>query len=85
MIEWAQIWTLVGVNATLFAAAIAVVIWMRTESRNDYRHLHDIQREDRKDLLMLIEAIKDEVKAIRDEMKDFHNRMCAIEERNKGK
>lgn len=35
-------------------------------------------RSDTRHMLSLIEAIKDE-------MKDFHGRLCSIEERNKGK
>ncbi len=30
-------------------------------------------------------AIRDDISAIHLEMKDFHGRLCAIEERNKGK
>jgi hypothetical protein len=42
---------------------------------------------DRRDILTLIRSIQDEtnanLKAIQDEMKDFHGRLCAIEERKK--
>lgn len=31
----------------------------------------------------LISAIRDDVRAIHQEMKDFHGRLCAIEERRK--
>lgn len=48
-------------------------IWNRAESRNDIRHL------DAK-----IDAIRELTHAINLEVKDFHNRLCAIEEkRNK--
>jgi len=30
-------------------------------------------------------GIREEIRAIKDEMKDFHGRLCAIEERNKNK
>jgi cytochrome c oxidase assembly protein subunit 15 len=39
MIEWAQIWTLIGVNATLFAAAIAVLAHVLFTHRKDLRIL----------------------------------------------
>lgn len=65
--EWAQVFTIVGVNAALFGANIGLLIWFRTESRNDWRHTDSILR------------------AIQQEMKDFHGRLCAIEERNKEK
>jgi len=45
--------------------------WSRTESRSDTRRIED-----------LISAMHQETYA---EMKDFHGRLCAIEERNKGK
>jgi hypothetical protein len=45
-------------------------IWNRTESRADIRHL------DAK-----IDAIRELTHAIHAEVKDFHSRLCAIEER----
>jgi hypothetical protein len=35
--------------------------------------------------ISLHNGIREEVRSIHDEMKDFHGRLCAIEERNKGK
>jgi len=59
MIEtWLQVFS-------LFIANAGLVIWFRTESRNDWRHM-DAQ-----------------IRAIQEEIKDFHGRLCAIEERNK--
>jgi len=49
-------------------------IWNRTESREDSRHT------DAK-----LEAIRSLMHAVIQESKDFHGRLCAIEERNKGK
>ena len=73
-----QIWTFIGISSALFVASIAIVvslfIWNRSESRADIRHM------DAK-----LESTRELVRAIYDEMKDFHNRLCAIEERNKGK
>ena len=68
MMDWAQIGVLLGVNGVLFGAAIALLVWMRSESRQDYRDLHAIQREDRKDILNLMRSIEAE-------MKDFHKRL----------
>jgi hypothetical protein len=50
---------------SLFLANAGLVIWFRTESRNDWRHMDA------------------KIDAIHEEMKQFHGRMCAIEERNK--
>jgi hypothetical protein len=45
-------------------------IWNRTESRADIRHM-DIK----------LDAIRELTHAINLEVKDFHNRLCAIEEK----
>jgi len=58
--SWMQI-------VSLFLANAGLVLWMRSESRNDWRHM-DAQ-----------------VKAIQEEIKDFHGRLCAIEERKREK
>lgn len=47
----------------------AIFLWSRRESRSDYRHM-----EARTDAIL---------NAIKDEMKDFHGRLCAIEEKRK--
>lgn len=44
-------------------------LWNRSESRADMRHLET--------------AVNAQLTGIREEMKDFHGRLCAIEERNK--
>lgn len=44
-------------------------LWNRSESRNDYRHM-----EARTDAIL---------NAIKDEMRDFHARLCVIEENRK--
>ena len=44
-------------------------LWNRSESRNDYRHMEN-----------RTEAI---LNAIKEEIKDFHGRLCAIEERRR--
>jgi len=51
------------------ALIIPLFMWNRTESRADYRHLEN--------------GVNAQLKAIHEEMKDFHGRLCAIEERNK--
>lgn len=67
--EWLQV-------LSLFLANAGLVIWFRTESRNDWRHM-DAQ----------VNAIRQDMKsfhiAMLEESKDFHGRLCAIEERRK--
>ena len=61
---------------TLLAGNAAIIfplfLWNRSESRADIRHM------DAK-----LESTRELVRAIHDEMKDFHNRLCIIEERNR--
>lgn len=65
---------------SLFLANAGLIIWFRAESRNDWRHMDA--------------KLDASLKAINDEMKDFHiklalqdqefkMRLCAIEERNR--
>ena len=55
----------------LFLANAGLIVWFRAESRSDWRHMDS--------------KIEVYMKGIQEEMKDFHGRLCAIEERNKGK
>jgi hypothetical protein len=52
-----------------FAVILPLWLWNRAESRSDHRHLEN--------------WVKASIDAIKEEMKDFHGRLCAIEERNK--
>jgi len=56
--EWIQV-------LSLFLANAGLVLWMRSESRSDWRHMDN------------------KVDAIHAEIKDFHNRLISIEERNR--
>ena len=69
--DWIQFATFVIANLVF---TLTLWLWNRTESNADRRTAH----EDRKDILNLIRAIEYE-------MKDFHGRLCAIEERRKEK
>lgn len=64
-----DILTLVIGNAVFI---IPLFLWVRSESRADMRHM-DAKMESTRDL----------VRAIYEESKDFHNRLCIIEERSK--
>jgi len=54
------------------AIVVPLFVWNRSESRADMRHM------DAK-----LESTRELVRAIHDESKDFHARLCVIEERNK--
>lgn len=52
----------------LFLANAGLIFWMRSESREDWR--------------IMDAKIDANLQGIREEMRDFHGRLCAIEERN---
>ena len=61
-----------GSVIAIVGVMIALFLWNRGEANSD-----------RRDIVNLIVAIKQDVQAINDEMKDFHNRLCVIEEKRK--
>lgn len=70
---------IVGVGIAMVGVVISMMFWVRNESNA----LRKDQKEDRKDFLQLNRNLELTVKAIQDEIKDFHNRLCLIEERRK--
>ena len=62
--------------AIFFIGVFSLFIWNRSESRSDARHM-DAQVKANSEL---IRAVHNE---IHQEMKDFHGRLCAIEERKR--
>ena len=54
---------------SLFLANAGLIAWFRAESRADWRHMDN--------------KLDTTIKAIQEEMKDFHGRLCSIEEKNK--
>lgn len=66
--------TVLGVFIANAALIIPLFLWNRSESRADVRHT------DAK-----LESTRELVRAIYEESKEFHKRLCSIEERNKVK
>ena len=58
--------------AVMLGSFVCLFIWNRTENRADMRHM-DAKLESNRNLIL----------AIHSEIKDFHGRLCAIEEKNK--
>jgi hypothetical protein len=56
----------------MFLGIIGLFIWNRTEGRADIRHMEN-----------RLDAIRELTQAIHLEMKDFHSRLCNIEEKSK--
>lgn len=71
--EWSQVFAFILGNAALI---IPLFLWSRAESRADNRSLENriLQFELKTDAV---------ISAIREESKDFHARLCVIEERNR--
>ncbi len=74
--DWAQF-------SIMIIAFVGLFTWNRSESRADYRHMDDKLEATRE----LIRAIHEETKSFQSTMmqesKDFHNRLCRIEETRK--
>lgn len=66
--------TILGVFIANAAMIIPLFLWNRSESRADVRHT------DAK-----LESTRELVRAIHDEMRDFHDRLYNLEERTRGK
>jgi hypothetical protein len=67
--NWEQVLGLILGNGALI---IPLFLWNRSESRADIRHMDS-----------KLESTRELVRAIHDEMKDFHTRLCEIEGRRK--
>ena len=69
--------------ALMFITFVGLFIWNRTESRADIRHM-DAKLESNRSLSLEIHKETSQIiSAIREDMRDFHTRLCIIEERNK--
>jgi len=61
-----------------FVILLASMVGMFVTQRSDLNFYRSEASADRRELSLMCRELKDE-------MKDFHGRLCAIEERNKGK
>lgn len=67
--DLAQTLTLIGVAIANIGTTITLFLWATNHAAEDRRALET--------------SMGTILKAIQDEMKDFHGRLCSIEERNK--
>jgi len=78
--DWAMILTIVGSNLALvlmgLGATITLFLWARGEAREDRKNDQERWETHRNEMMTIL-------KAIQDESRDFHGRMCAIEERSR--
>ena len=70
--DWTIVLTGVGTVASIVGVNITLFSWIRS----DVKEIKAEAAADRRDILSLIREIQQETK-------DFHGRLCAIEERNK--
>lgn len=73
-------WIQIG---SLFLANSALILWFRSESRQDWRLMDSKMESFRAENSQFIRSMENTLKAIQQEIKDFHGRLCAIEERNR--
>lgn len=67
--DWSQVFTILGGN-------IAMFLWATRQARSDYLHQDKKLEDHRRETNQIIKAIQEEIK-------DFHNRLFSLEERNK--
>ena len=82
-IDLATLISVIAGTFTIIAFMLSMFLWLRSEANSDRRQIQEIQREDRKDLLQIGKNLESMVAAIQIEIKDFHSRLCIIEERKK--
>jgi len=82
--EWLQVLLMTFGN---IAWILPLFLWTRAEARADARHADAENKELRKELAEVLKSIKEEGRIFREkwaeECKDFHGRLCAIEENRK--
>lgn len=66
---WIQVISIIGSNLVIMLTFFGVSISLHNGMREEIREINNGVRED--------------IQAIHQEMKDFHGRLCAIEERNR--
>lgn len=67
--EWVQF-------IIFFIGVFGLFVWNRAESRADARHYDSETKQLRREIVDIMRSIDQEIK-------DFHGRLCAIEERRK--
>lgn len=61
---------------SLFLANVGLILWFRSESRQDWRLMDSKHESFRAEMSLML-------KGIHDEIKDFHGRLCVIDEKHK--
>lgn len=76
---------LLGGVIGLMAVIIALFLWNRSEARRDWEKSDNADKQLRRDMIDIMRESKKDWQEFREkwaeESKDFHGRLCAIEER----
>ena len=75
--DWIQTWVVLMGFLTLIIAVFGMFLIVRAEVQAGELNTQNLIKDSERNTQNLIIAIKDEIK-------DFHGRLCAIEERRKG-
>lgn len=82
--NWAQFATFVFVNLSVI---VGMLIWLTTRDESFRKESYDFMMSNREELLALMASQRVEthalIESIKEDIKDFHGRLCAIEERRK--
>jgi len=76
--DWMQSLAIIGSNVAMFISMITLIQWARTESRNDFHSLDTKIDANRVETHAMVNNMFNSIQA---EIKDFHGRLCAIEEK----
>ena len=79
--EWAHVLTVFAIVATNLGTVIA--LYFQLDRKLDEQRKETTQKldEQRKETTAILLGIQQEINGIQQEMKDFHGRLCSIEER----
>lgn len=79
--------SIVGSAIAIVGVVIAMFFWVRSEANADRTHNQEENMLIRRELIDCVRAIEQEARSFGEKMliesKDFHGRLCAIEERGK--
>jgi hypothetical protein len=82
--SWVQILVIAFAN---LAWMLPVFFWVRAEARTDARHFDNETKQLRREMIDIMRSIQEDGRNFREqwacESKDFHGRLCAIDERRK--
>jgi len=78
---------IVGSATGIIAVIVMLMLWLRGEANSDRRHFDEENKTLRREMIDIMRSIEEDGKIFREqwaaESKDFHGRLCAIEERRK--